>query len=149
MKSSRHEMHGLRYHQDYQLWQAMKKRCSNANHAMWKHYGGRGIRVCESWMKFSAFLSDMGPRPTLRHSIERINNNGNYEPSNCRWATPIDQANNARSNFRIIFNGEVATAAQWARSLGMQRYTLVARIKRLNWTVRKSLMTPVAKQERA
>lgn len=74
----------------------MLSRCNNANHQLFHYYGGRGIRVCERWSDFSNFLADMGRRPSRFHSIDRINNDGNYEPSNCRWATSVEQNNNQR-----------------------------------------------------
>lgn len=74
----------------------MHARCENAGNASYSDYGGRGIKVCDRWTSFRAFVSDMGPRPTARHSIDRVDNNGNYEPGNCRWATGSQQQNNTR-----------------------------------------------------
>lgn len=82
---------------EYQTWKGMKQRCSNSNNSHYKNYGGRGIIVCERWLNsFDNFLEDMGRKPTPQHSIDRIDVNGNYEPSNCRWATPYEQRMNQR-----------------------------------------------------
>lgn len=109
-------------------WQTMRQRCHNPNDPYYFRYGGRGIQVCERWRhSFAAFLADMGPRP-VGTSIERENNDGNYEPGNCRWATAIEQGNNKRSNRRIEFNGRTQTLTQWSREIGIKKGCLAARL---------------------
>lgn len=81
---------------EFGSWVAMKTRCLNSKHPTYTEYGGRGITICEEWLDFENFITDMGKRPTPKHSIDRMNNDGNYEPSNCRWATPSEQNYNRR-----------------------------------------------------
>jgi hypothetical protein len=87
---------GIRRHPLYSVWSGMRTRCRNPNNKNWKDYGGRGITVCERWDKFENFLADMGERPGPSYSIDRIDVEGNYEPGNCRWATPTEQVRNRR-----------------------------------------------------
>lgn len=86
---------------EFACWQAMIGRCTRQNHISYRNYGGRGIKVCDRWLAFEAFLSDMGYRPSPLHSLDRINNDGNYEPDNCRWATKQEQRKNQRPRLRI------------------------------------------------
>lgn len=93
----RNTTHNLSKTSIYNTWRSMKHRCTNSNNKYYSYYGGRGIKVCDRWLNsFQNFYEDMGPKPTPLHSIDRINVNGNYEPSNCRWATPSEQQKNKR-----------------------------------------------------
>lgn len=107
---------GRRVTPEFISWAAMIDRCRNAKSDKYRHYGGRGISVCDAWRDdFGAFMRDMGPRPSLKHSIDRKDNNGNYEPTNCRWATRAEQAINQRSNRLITYRGETKPLCVGAR----------------------------------
>lgn len=111
---------------EYRIWRNMRYRCKNPNARQYSDYGGRGITVCARWDDFELFLQDMGPRPSLKHSIDRINNDGNYEPSNVRWATMLVQNNNNRQALNI--NGLSASAI--ARIVGVTPECILKRIKK-------------------
>lgn len=113
----------------YTTWASMKSRCLNPNDHKWLLYGGRGIKVCTKWMKFENFLSDMGHPPTGL-TLDRINVNGDYKKSNCRWATPKQQANNTRFNRWIVFHRKRQTLSQWAETFSVSPSTLHGRLKR-------------------
>lgn len=104
----------------YSVWQGMLNRCRNPNVPMYRRYGGRGIRVCKKWLRFENFFRDMG-EPPLGLSLGRINNDGNYEPSNCRWETAVEQHNNIITNRFVKFHGQQMTCAQFARLVGAKR----------------------------
>lgn len=114
---------------EYNIWCAMRERCSNPNNKGYKYYGARGIKVDQEWQgSFETFFRDVGPRPSPQHSIDRINNNGNYEPGNVRWATVYEQAQNKRSNRLVTINGETRCVAEWARIAGLKEGTVYYRL---------------------
>lgn len=127
----------------YGIWIALRNRCSNVS-----QYTRRGITVCERWNSFENFHSDMGPRPSPRHSIDRIDNDGPYSPENCRWATLSVQANNTSSNTILEFQGERKTMAQWAAYAGLNYSTFIYRILR-GWSVEKSITTPTIRHAKS
>lgn len=116
---------------EYSAWKAMIARCTRPSLPSFKHYGARGISVCDRWLEsFQNFIDDMGLRPSSRHSLDRINNNGNYEPNNCRWATPREQQGNTRNTHRIVLNGEPLYVTELARRSGIPVQTLQHRLSR-------------------
>ena len=101
---------------EWTSWRAMTERCTNPRHVGFKYYGARGVKVCAQWASFETFLADMGPKPTPRHAIDRINPDGDYEPSNCRWATPAEQRRNQRpydQTARCLKGWETRRARGW------------------------------------
>lgn len=131
--------HGLSGTSENQIWREMKCRCSNPKRA---DYCGRGIAVCERWMTFDNFYADMGPRPSKKHSIDRIDNDKGYEPDNCRWATWSEQMRNTRANRLLELNGERKTVAEWVEVTGIVKNTIFKRLK-LGWSDEKILTTAV------
>lgn len=123
--------HGMTRSPEYRAWQSMKDRCYNEDCENFKNYGARGIVVWHTWMKsFNNFYRDMGPRPGPDYSLDRIDNNGNYTPSNCRWATAEQQANNRRTNYLVELDGEVRTLSQVAKETNIPLPTLATRLKK-------------------
>jgi hypothetical protein len=120
----------------YSCWQMMHQRCCNPQNSRYKNYGGRGIRICERWADFEHFLEDMGERPEGK-TLDRIDVNGNYEPSNCRWATNKEQQNNLTNNRKVNYKGEMITISKLAEILKIDRYILYARLNRAGWDVEK------------
>lgn len=130
--------HGASKTKTYRSWAKMKFRCRDINN---HYYGGRGIAVCKRWEDFSNFLIDMGERPKGK-TLDRINVNGNYSKSNCRWATKLEQANNTRNNKFIEFNGEIKTISQWAKCTNKTTCKLWKRIFEYKWSPKKAIETP-------
>jgi hypothetical protein len=118
----------------------MLRRCELESDSCFPKYGAKGIKVCERWHIFENFIADMGEPPS-GHSIEREDNNGNYEPNNCKWATLLEQANNTSANRFHEFNGRRMTTAQWARETGIAAGTIERRLER-GWPIERALSTP-------
>ena len=124
---------------EYWVWQRMKQRCFDKNTDDFKHYGARGITVCERWMMFENFYADMGPRPKGM-TVERADNAIGYEPGNCRWATREDQMRNTRANRMITHNGETLCEADWSLRTGISAALIQYRLEH-GWSVEKTLTT--------
>lgn len=126
----------------YKIWTGMRGRCATKRGAKHDRYGGRGIHVCERWDVFEHFMADMGPRPSSLHSIDRIDNDGNYEPTNCRWATSDEQNGNRRNTLLVTIDGVTKPAFFWAKEYGIHRATFQGRIYR--GVIGRALLRPPA-----
>ena len=136
--------HGKRNTREYGVWATMIQRCENSGYRKYPSYGGRGISVCDCWRKsFAAFYADMGPRPSSQHSIDRINNDGNYEPGNCRWATRTDQCRNRRSSCFLTIGEETKTLAEWSDISGLSVATIWHRIHKCGWSHLQATTLPL------
>ncbi len=133
--------HGLKKTPEYKAWQSMRQRCENPNDCNYRLYGAIGIKVCHRWKRFENFIQDMGFRPSRDHSIDRINNDGDYKPSNCRWATRIEQANNRCTNLFVEYLGVKKSLTSWARDFGLRPGLVWIRVSRLGWEIERALTT--------
>lgn len=134
--------HNMSRTPEHRAWQQMKGRCTNPNRSRSDRYVGRGISVCQRWIhSFENFFADMGPRPSPKHSLDRINNDGNYTPENCKWSTQKEQQNNTSRNRLITFQGQTKSESEWARHIGIRHGTLLQRL-RYGWSLEKALTTP-------
>lgn len=123
----------------YNIWIGMKQRCNNPNYAPFNGYGARGIKVCDRWLEsFENFLADIGEPPTAKHSIDRIDNNGDYELSNCRWATQTQQANNKRNTLIIEYKNEKKPFQEWCRIFNINNKTAYSRFSTYGWDFGKT-----------
>lgn len=145
--SARKQTHGFtrgdRKPRLYRIWQNMRQRCYDPNFTNAHRWGGRGIKVCDEWNDFEAFRTwalANGYRPNL--SIDRIDNDGGYAPSNCRWATPVEQARNTSQTRFITYDGVTKPAAEWAEEVGLTPKTLTQRIDKYGWTPAEAITTP-------
>jgi hypothetical protein len=126
--SERLTRHGMHNTPEWRAWKDMKARCSNPRLGNYSRYGGRGITVCDRWQIFENFIADVGRRPSADHSLERKDNDGNYEPGNVRWATRLEQARNTRRNRMIEIDGKSLTISEWARERGVSRFRIRDRL---------------------
>ena len=112
------------------IWRGMMSRCHSETSPKYKNYGGRGISVCERWHRFEWFVKDMGPRPSPQHSIDRIDNDDDYFPENCRWALPKEQCRNTRRNRNLTIGYVTKSVSAWSEEAGTVRSTIYQRLDR-------------------
>ncbi|HYE77550.1 MAG TPA: hypothetical protein VEI97_06165 [bacterium] len=139
--------HGATGTSEHIVWNMMRRRCSDPNYNRYADYGGRGIRVCRRWLGpegFANFLADMGKRPSPAHKLDRIDNEGDYTPQNCRWATAKEQQRNMRSNHLVTYGGETRCLSEWAEVLGVHVATLAYRVK--NWPLERAMTAAVQRR---
>lgn len=142
--SSKITRHGMSEHPMYNVYRSMINRCYDKKNSQYINYGQKGITVCDRWLaSFDNFLEDMGVRPDC-YSIDRIDNNGNYEKENCRWATNKQQCRNTSRNKLIVFNGETKCVVEWAEMFGLKASVIYKRLAR-GWDVSKSLEAPLCR----
>lgn len=145
----RNTTHGRANTPLYNTWVNMIQRCHNPAYHKFRHYGSRGITVCQRWRDdFKLFHADMGDKP-VDATLDRIDTNGNYEPSNCRWTSQKVQQNNRTNNRLITHDGRTMTLAQWSDHLWIRRRTIAQRIDKLGWSVKDALTKPVRPMRRA
>ena len=123
------------------IWQNMKQRCYNSKKPEFKYYGGKGVVVCEDWLQNSKAFCDwaMSHGYNDNLTLDRIDRNGNYEPSNCRWVDMTTQANNKKNNHFLTYKGKTQTIAQWSRETGLSANLIVKRINRQKWSPERAL----------
>lgn len=140
--------HGLSNEPEYKHWLNMISRCENPNVPRYPNYGGRGVKVCERWRSsVETFYADMGKRPSPRHSLDRVDVNGHYEPKNCRWALPKIQSRNKRTNRLVEVNGWTMTLAEAAERSTLPYNTILYRLRR-GWSLDDALALPAHKGRR-
>lgn len=130
---------------EHNVWMDMRNRCTNPKNRRYYRYGARGIKVCERWNSFVLFMEDMGPCP-IGHSIDRKDNDGDYEPTNCRWADDTQQLRNFSRNRMLTFNGETKCLSAWAEHAGIHGTLLSYRLK-AGWSMERALTTPVKNRD--
>ena len=138
----RNTTHNASYTKEFRIWVKIKERCYGDYCKEYKYYGSRGIIMCDRWLNsFENFLEDMGKRPSDKHTIDRIDNNGNYTPENCKWSTMKEQCRNRRNNHFLLFNNELKTISEWSEITGLSISAINGRIKR-GWVMEEMLTIP-------
>lgn len=142
-------LHGKSKTKEHRTWAGIKTRCTNKNCKYYHRYGGRGIKMCDRWeQSFEAFLADVGPAPSLLHSIDRFpDNDGNYEPGNCRWVLCAEQQRNRSTNKIIEFQGRRLCVVEWSELTGINSQTIYRRLK-MGWSVDRALTKPVQRKRK-
>lgn len=134
-----------KYRSEFKSWEHMRRRCNDPKEKTYANYGGRGIKVCARWGKFANFIADMGPKPSPKHTIDRKNNNGNYTPKNCWWATPRQQSRNTRRSVFVRYEGKRVLLCDLVEQLGLNRQMVYGRLK-IGWSLKDALSLPVRKK---
>jgi CDGSH-type Zn-finger protein len=137
VQATRHIKHNMSHSTEYTIWENMIARCGKSTHKAYKNYGARGIVVSDEWKDFANFFEDMGKRPSLKHTLDRIDNSKNYCKENCRWATWNEQARNKRTNNNITFKGKTMCITDWAKTLNLTPASLYKRLKK--WDFEKAM----------
>ena len=137
-------IHGMHKTPTYSSWKSMLARCLYPSHENYQYYGEKGIVVCQRWRNFANFYADMGDRPSIDHSIDRIETSGNYEPGNCKWSTKIEQQNNRPDNHLVEYRGSTMTMTEAWRLSGkiVAKSTLKTRLYKFGWPIKEALETP-------
>lgn len=132
---------GTKYKGAYMVWIGIKSRCLNPKAPNYENYGGRGIGICDRWKNsYENFIADVGERPSMKHTLDRVDNDGDYEPGNVRWATRREQLSNTRRSVLVTWNGETKTVAEWADQMGITRQSLYRRVKL--WSLEDAMTRP-------
>lgn len=141
MKKEQHGYSSGKRRKEYRIWCLIKGRCLSKSNPKYYMYGARGIKICERWMKFSNFINDMGDCPPDKHSIDRIDNNGNYEPGNCRWANIKEQNTNTRRTVKLTYNGKTQCLKYWALEFNLNPDTIRSKLRK-GFSIEECLKKP-------
>lgn len=132
--------HGFSNHPLYTIWDGIRRRCNDPGDRAYKNYGARGIQMCERWRDIQNFIDDMGERPSLKHTVERVDNEGHYSPDNCIWATRKEQNRNKRDTILVTYDGRTQCLTDWAAEIRSNTPTLRYRL-RVGWSIKQALTT--------